>query len=282
MHGLALAVLVPRDSLCVGRDVGRISSSHLLRRERTPELPHVSQTRTRVFFEDGGSILWMTFIGETLYWGFLSSEPPKPHEDGDGVYRKVVGGWRASDINGEKLTKNRLPGALTKIAAYRGTSCDVGAELAKYVVRRINGEKTQQVERAIKALEEMKVSIQELIQRLGPRDFEILTDLVFSTSGWRRKGAVGGTQKMIDFDLVLPSTGERAFVQVKSKTTQNELDGYIEDKKASGQYDRMFYVYHSGEVQTDDKTVTVIGPEELSALVVEAGLVNWLIDRIIA
>jgi hypothetical protein len=50
---------------------------------------------------------------------------------------------------------------------------------------------------------------------LGPRDFETLVDLVFSTSGWRRQGVVGKTQKTLDLDLILPSTGERAFVQVK-------------------------------------------------------------------
>jgi hypothetical protein len=45
------------------------------------------------------------------------------------------------------------------------------------------------------------------MQLLGPGDFETLVDLVFFTSGWRREGIVGKTQKTLDIDLVLPSTG---------------------------------------------------------------------------
>ena len=53
-------------------------------------------------------------------------------------------------------------------------------------------------------------------------------DLVFTSSGWRRLGVVGKTQKTLDLSLELPSTGERAFVQVKSRTDSKELADYIE------------------------------------------------------
>jgi hypothetical protein len=82
----------------------------------------------RLFFEDDGATLWITFVGECLHWGMAKPEPPRRHADGDGV--------------------------------------------------------------------------------------------------WRRVGVVGGTQKTLDLDLTLPSTGERAFVQVKSRTTTAELAGY--------------------------------------------------------
>ena len=42
----------------------------------------------------------------------------------------------------------------------------------------------------------------------------------------------------------------------------------------------MFYVFHSGEAETTDRRVTVIGPENLAKLVVDAGLVNWLIHKV--
>jgi hypothetical protein len=115
---------------------------------------------------------------------------------------------------------------------------------------------------------------------LGPRDFETLVDLVFSTSGWRRQGSVGKAQKTLDLDLTLPSTGERAFVQVKSKTTSSELDEYVGKLDEFGPYDRMFYVYHSGAAETDDDRVTVVGPEKLAELVLDAGLTNWLIRKV--
>ena len=233
--------------------------------------------KRRLFFEDKGSTLWLTFMAERLCWGLLEPNPPERHADGDGVWRRVVGGWRSKDLNGEELTKDRLSGALTKLEAYRGTSCDV--DVADYAVRRINGQKTPEVERAVAALEATRLSALALMRLLGPRDFETLVDLVFSTSGWRRQGVVGKTQKTLDLDLILPSTGERAFVQVKSKTTSSELAEYVAKLDEQGPYDRMFYVYHSGEASTDDDRVTVVGPEKLAKLVVDAGLTDWLIRK---
>lgn len=233
---------------------------------------------TQLFFEDNGTTLWITFVGERLCWGLLTPNAPDRHADGDGVWRTVAGGWRWTDVNGEPLTKDRLSGALTKLAAYRGTSCNV--DVADYVIRRINGHKTPEVERAVIAMESVTRSVGELMKLLGPRDFETLVDLVFSTSGWRRQGIVGKTQKTLDLDLVLPSTGERAFVQVKSKTTSAELGEYIGRLEDHGPYDRMFYVFHSGEADTDDDRISIIGPEQLAELVADAGLVNWLIRKV--
>lgn len=234
---------------------------------------------TRLFFEDKGSTLWITFVGERLCWGFLDKSLPQRHPDNRGVSRKVVNGWRWHDLNGEPLTKNCLSGALTKLAAYRGTSC--GVDVAKYVIRRINGEKSPEVELALEAQQAMRSTALGLMKSLGDRDFETLVDLVFTTSGWRRQGPVGKTQKTLDIDLTLPSTGDRAFVQVKSKTRSAELADYVDRLDAMGPYDRMFFVYHSGEAKTDDDRVTVIGPEKLAEMVVDAGLVNWLIGKVL-
>ena len=65
--------------------------------------------------------------------------------------------------------------ALTKLAAYRGTSCDV--DVAQYVVRRINRQKTPEVERDVVALEEMKHAVQ-VMRLLVPKDFEPPVDLM--------------------------------------------------------------------------------------------------------
>ena len=234
--------------------------------------------QTRLFFDDDGSTLWITFTNQKLYWGHLDKSAPTPHEDGDGVWRTVEGGWRSEDRNGEPLTMDRLAGSLTKIAGFRGTSCNV--DMAEYLIRRINGQKSPEVERAIVALKRMKSSVLEMIQLLDPGDFETLVDLVFSTSGWRRQGPVGKTQKTLDLDLTLPSTGERAFVQVKSKTTSAELAAYITKFNELDLYSRMFYVYHSGDANTDDDRVIVVGPEKLAELVLDAGLSNWLIRKV--
>jgi hypothetical protein len=59
----------------------------------------------RLFFEDDGSTLWITFVGERLCWGLLDQSPPVPTADLDGVSRTVIQGWRWTDLLGEPLTK---------------------------------------------------------------------------------------------------------------------------------------------------------------------------------
>lgn len=275
-----------RYPICVAGQWDELMSSFLME-GKTASLAARFTNETRLFFEDDGSTLWITFVGERLYWALLepgcenSQIRVNRHDDGDGVYQRVVGGWQCTDLNGELLTKDRLSGALTKYAAFRGTSCSV--DVADYVIRRINGQKTPQVERAIVAAEEIKASVVEMMKLLEPRDFETLVDLVFSTSGWRRQGVVGKTQKTLDLDIILPSTGERAFVQVKSRTNQAQLESYISRIDELGPYDRMFYVYHSASgkiTDPNDERVVLIGPEKLAELVLDAGLVNWLIRKV--
>jgi len=202
--------------------------------------------------------------------------------DGDGVWRTVKGGWKWKAMNGHPLTKDRRWGDSPKLAAYRGTSCRVEAE--KYVTRRINGKRTDEVEEAFAAVEALKKAVQKLLKKLGPDDFETIVDLVFTSSGWRRLGKVGGTQKTIDMDIELPTTKERAFVQVKTRTTVAELEKYVEGFEVSAVsdlYDRMFYVYHSGPAVTErGDRITIIGPDKLAEMVLDAGLVNWLIRKV--
>jgi hypothetical protein len=266
-----------RFELCEARRWNDVSESFIMEGKDKGTVTRFTN-ELRLFFEDDGSMLWITFVGERLCWGMVEPAKPAVHADGKGVWRSIRDGWRWTDLGGKQLTKDRLSGALTKLAAYRGTSCDV--DVSDYVIRRINGKKTPEVERALAASNEMKASVLGLMRLLGPRDFELLVDLVFTTSGWRRIGTVGKTQKTLDLDIVLPSTGERAFVQVKSETTPVEFNEYVAAFQAAGLHDRMFYVFHSGTAETSDPKVTVIGPEQLADLVMEAGLAGWLVRKV--
>lgn len=60
-----------------------------------------STNEVKLFFEDDGEILWITFIGEEFCWGFLDADPVERHPDGDGTFRKVAGGWKRNDLAGE-------------------------------------------------------------------------------------------------------------------------------------------------------------------------------------
>ena len=113
------------------------------------------------------------------------------------------------------------------------------------------------------------------------RDFEILVNLVFSASGWRRIGESGGAQKTVDLELALPSTGERAFVQVKSRTSQAQLDDYVERLRNRPEA-RMFYVYHTtaGPLEVpNSKRCTLIDSPKLAGMVLDAGLFSWLLQK---
>ena len=84
----------------------------------------------------------------------------------------------------------------------------------------------------------------------------------------------------MDIELVLPSTGERAFVQVKSKTDQAQLNDYI-GRLSHRDESRMFYVYHTSEagLSNEDPRVTLIGPERLSEMILNAGLLDLLLQK---
>ena len=101
-----------------------------------------------------------------------------------------------------------------------------------------------------------------------------------STSGWRRQGVVGETHAALDLDLVLPSTGERAFVPVESKTDSAELADCVGKFEALRVFDRMFFAFHPGDARTDDERVTAIGPDTLAETTMEAGLANWLLRKV--
>lgn len=115
--------------------------------------------------------------------------------------------------------------------------------------------------------------------RIDPNDFELLTDLIFSASVWRRQTSVGGSMANIDFAIRLPTTQELAYVQVKSRSDSQTLNDVIRNLDAGGAFDRLFFVYHTGELQTDDERVVLIGPKELAEQIIDAGMINWLVQR---
>lgn len=235
----------------------------------------------RNFFEAGADTLWITFCNGFLWWCF-AKPGVKKHPDGKGSYRETVNGWQSTDIKSRKLTTDKISGNLLKMQAFRGTVCEVKA--FDYLVRKLNARPLPEVEEAEQAEKEMVGKIIPLMRLLTWQDFELLVDLVFANSGWRRVGQVGKTQKTVDLELLLPTTGERAFVQIKSSTTEKEFADYLNRYKDSDAHHRMFFVWHSGNAGTlkddDGKKVILIGPENLAKMVFDAGLTSWLCKKV--
>jgi hypothetical protein len=160
----------------------------------------------RAVYEDIGTTLWITFHNQQMYWAFLDSSQPIVSSDGHGTIRRTRGLWSATSVSGKPLRLITLSGRLTKTEAYRGTSCDIREP--EYVIRRINDEQRSEVTKVVEVLDSLETAVEDLVTLLTPKDFELLVDLVFATSGWRRMSVVGGTQNTVDIVLELRSTGE--------------------------------------------------------------------------
>jgi len=217
-----------------------------------------------------------------MWWAFAD---PHVHWVGNqtdrGVrYRKTIGAWRDTDICGQVLLQSALSTRLTQVAAYRQTICNVAE--AEYVLRKINAQTEPVIARTQRAISELHDVTEQLIERLHWRDFEILVDLIFARSGWLRVSELGGSQKDADLILEQVATGERAFVQVKSKagaaTFEASRDAYLQD----GSFTHMFFVCHSpvGVIpEPDEPFVNYWSGSVLAALTVRTGLTNWLLER---
>ncbi len=194
--------------------------------------------------------------------------------------RKTVDGWHKSNVDGEPLRTDHLSTKLTQVAAYRQTICKVRE--ADYLVRRINAVEEPVVARAREARQAMVTVASEMITGLHWAEFETLVDLIFSRSGWQRISRVGETQADVDLVLEQPSTGETAFVQVKSKASPSVLQDYVDRFRRSGAHDRMFFVCHSptGALPADREAgLHVWVGDRLADAAVKAGLFDWLALR---
>ncbi len=227
--------------------------------------------------------LWITFSDGKLWWGI--AEPDVIWPVGDGVaygdrFRRIRGGWKCADVNGRPLRMTDLSTRLTKVASYQQTICEVHER--GYLLRRLNAETEPSVERAVKAKAELVAAAVDLIALLHQADFELLADLIFARSGWRRVSVLGKNQADLDLALEQPTTGERIFVQVKSASDQKVLDDYIDRFEADGSYDRFFFLCHSPKGQLDArgrKHVHVWIGEALADAAINAWLVDWLLQK---
>lgn len=232
----------------------------------------------QAYYEADEHSIFITFVGGLLYW----CRPSGPVEllDDRSHRRQTAEGWRNTSVNGSLLSADRLSGRLLKVQMFRGTICDVRA--GDYLLRKLSDQLSPEVTAAEEAERALMTAIVELMRLLTWQDFELLVDLVFSTSGWRRMSQVGRTQKTVDLELILPSTAERAFVQVKSQATSAALNDYVARLAEADAYDRMFFVWHTGDIAEESSPAGVIllGPQKLSRMVLDAGLSSWLREKV--
>jgi len=236
--------------------------------------------QVRMFYTDDEQTLWITFHLGKLYWCFASKDVQEL-PDGTRI-RRTLAPWSCQDVDGKVLLFDNLSGALTKVQGFRGTICEVAQ--AAYLIKRLNGECTQEVGHAKACLKTLEGALQPLIQNLGWKDFELLCDLIFTQAGWQRVSVVGKTQKTVDLELLSPVSARRAAVQVKS---QADLKMFLDSKAKFAQmrqYDEVYFVVHSPSKELaqhqSDSPFFLLTADRLASLVVSAGLTKWLVTKV--
>jgi hypothetical protein len=236
------------------------------------------------FYSLGSDCLWITFARDHLWWTYC--DPDVIWIGGDGLatderFRKCIGGWSNTDINGVPIRMDSLSTKLTKVANYRRTLCAVDAR--EYLLERINGKINSMVEKADQARETVLEVLTEAIPFLHWADFETLADLIFARSGWHRISPIGGLQKTVDLVIEHPVIDERAAVQVKSRATQHVLNEFVDAADQSGKFDRLFFVCHSPKGRLTSpggrEDVYLWSGRELAKTALRVGLFDWVIEK---
>ncbi len=267
-------------TLCAAGDWDAVRQQ-LLANGRKPSGATQGIREIRDFYELGEDTLWVTMADGHLWWAFADKDVKTTGErlpDVPSRYRATLGGWRRESLTGEPLAVRNLSSALTRTATYRMTICSV--ERADYLIRRIKGEVDPLHVEAKTLQEKLRDITQKMIQQLHWEEFETLVDLIFARGGWRRTSLLGGNMPDVDLILDQPVTGETAWVQVKTASSQSELNDYVERFERDGSCDRFFFVCHSGVLEAPQKpNMHVWAGAKLADLAVDVGLFDWLVQR---
>jgi hypothetical protein len=223
--------------------------------------------------------VWITFHGSRLWWCRLAEGPVE--EDQISKFRRLRGKWSDRDIHGRVLLIADIPGTLSQLQGFRGTVCAVKA--ADRLERLLNGESSLPHQAVSGARDKLVREVQSAIGELHWKDFETLVDLIFRQAGWRRLSVLGETMKYADLELEEPITAERYQVQIKSAADTADFVRYRDEFKGRG-FRKLFFVVHSPTSTLanaeSSSTVELVLPARLSAMVVDAGLVSWILAKI--
>ena len=231
--------------------------------------------------------IWITFQDDCLWWctvrDGVTTNPDGQSKDRGHFWLTCASPWSNQSQGDQRpLTYSRLPGTVTSTAGFKGTVCTPGAW--DTILRIIRDDEDPEVKAATLARKDYQDAVAKLVQRLGPKDFEVLIDLILARTGWARLEKVGGVRADVDVEVQNAALDEVAFVQVKGKASQKTLNDSIERFNAQpGHYQRMIFAVH-----TPTGTLTPPSPDpvqvwtgdRLAQLVVNVGLGDWVTSRV--
>ncbi len=230
--------------------------------------------------------LWVTFQDGDMWWctvqDTIQVNPDEQSGERGNFWLTCATPWTNRSLNGRALAMSDLPGTVTSTAGFRATVCTPRSW--EQILRAVRDEMDPDCVAASQARQAYEASLQQLVRRLSPKDFEVLIDLILSRDGWARIATLGGTREGIDLEVENAAAGEIAFVQVKSRADQGVLSDYVTRFAARRErYARMIFAVHTVDgalVSPPESPVQIWSGPRIAELVVRSGLGDWLAKRI--
>jgi hypothetical protein len=229
--------------------------------------------------------LWVTFQDGCMWWctvrdGITINQHGESRELGH-FWLQCDRPWSSQSIGLKHLAMANLPGTATKVAMYQATICKPSGWPS--ILRIIRDEEDKDAVAAARSRQAYEICVAKLIARLGPKDFELLIDLILSRTGWIRLAKLGGATEGIDIEAENVAANEIAFVQVKSAAAQSVVDDYIERFNARRErYDRMIFAVHTpiGALNSPPgQSIQIWSGSRIAELVVRLGFGEWVANR---
>lgn len=224
--------------------------------------------------------IWITFYNHQLWWCRLAPAPVSL--DKISKYRRLKGEWQNRNLKGDPLTLDQIPGTIAKLQRFSGTVCQVKeVETLRHLLL---GEPSEAYKKLARVISETEREVAANIRVLHWKNFETLVDLLFlNRTGWRRRSSLGGMMKSIDLELEDTLTRDVYHVQVKSAASLQDFRLFCKSRPPGVR--RSYFVVHTPDkdllkYNRIPENVSLIAPQDLAALVVRSGLVNWVVDRV--
>lgn len=231
--------------------------------------------------------VFITFHKGLLHWCNLDDSPVE--EDLTSKFRKTKNGWSCKSLNDstKALSSNDISGRISKTQAFQGTLCrykDTEKDNEVEIINRIiNGSQNPNVEKIKKFKYEISKLTIELLQHLHWKDCEILSDLIFIQSGWRRVSMQGGSMEFTDMEYFDPINNEKYAVQIKSGASKKDFEKYEKDFSNRG-FRKLFFVVFNPDIslanlKTERSEVEILSGDKLAALIFDLGLLEWVLKK---
>lgn len=226
-------------------------------------------------------VLFITFYDSKLWYCF--GRKSKIKEDNISRYKETQNGWKCKNVKEEYLYLSEITGKITKKQRFQGTLSEFQNDDLIILKNLINCEHSEEFLELQKIKKDLVVSVAKCIQKLHWKDFEILVDLIFRHSGWKRVSLLGGNMADIDLELQAPITNNRYCVQVKSQSNKEEFIRCAENFSGKG-YEKLYFFVHNPKKDLEEfnntyNNIELVFKEEIAKIAIEAGLMEWLAQK---